>query len=272
MTEILAKIKSEYKMILNQADNVLTDFDLPSIEAIDFAPSQKPDDDQWFQINGFSEKNYFIDQCKADFSSASLNQIVNDDYADISCIVISQGRKKYFQRITPALFVSKKTILDYSGEPKIVEHRKQIEIRGESDAVYLVDTDTLYFKTIGKLKVIFPGIEVLHREATQDEVDSFIGNDFISLSGIINTSIGAQNRKRIADIGIKYNALSDDKKNQLITYAKEKAGVEVEGNSFVVKSETELKNVLYAMDQRYYYADIYEENRVANSVRIVNGQ
>lgn len=113
MAEILAKIEAEYKTILNQADNVVTDFDLPSIEAIDFAPSQKPDDDQWFQINGFSEKDYFIAQCKADFSSASLNQIVNDDYADISCIVISQGSKKYFQRITPSLFVSKKTILEY---------------------------------------------------------------------------------------------------------------------------------------------------------------
>jgi hypothetical protein len=152
MTEILAKIKSEYKTILNQVDNVLTDFVLSSIEAIDFSPSQKPDDDQWFQIDGFSEKDYFIDPCKADFSSASLNQIVNDDYADISCIVISQGNKKYFQRITPSLFVNRKTILDYSGEPKIVEHRKQIEIRDESDAVYLVDSDTLYFKTIGSTK------------------------------------------------------------------------------------------------------------------------
>ena len=272
MAEILAKIKSEYKTILNQEDNVLNDFNLSSIEAIDFSPSQKLDDDQWFQINGFSEKEYYIEPCKDDFSMASLNQIVNDDYASISCIVISQGSKKYFQRITPSLFVNRKTILDYSGEPKIVEHRKQIEIRDESDAVYLTDTDVLYFKTIGKLKVIFPGIEVLHREATQDEVDAFIENDFISLSTITNTSIGTQNRKRIADIGIKYNnALSDDKKDQLITYAKEKAGVEIEGDSFVVKSETDLKNVLYAMDQRYYYADIYEENRVANSVRIVNG-
>ena len=272
MTEILAKIKSEYKTILNQTDNILNEFDLSSIEAIDFSPSQKPDDDQWFQINSFSEKDYFIDQCKTDFSSASLNQIVNDNYADISCIVILQGNKKYFQRITPSLFVNRKTILDYSGEPKIVEHRKQIEIRDESDAIYLVDTDILYFKTIGKLKVIFPGIEVLHREATQDEVDAFIENDFISLSTITNNSIGEQNRKRIADIGIKYNALSDEEKNQLIIYAKEKAGVELEDDSFVVKSETDLKNVLYAMDQRYYYADIYEENRVANSVRIVNGR
>jgi hypothetical protein len=66
MTEILAKIKSEYKTILNQEDNVLNDFDLSSIEAIDFSPSQKLDDDQWFQINDFSEQDYFIDQCKAD--------------------------------------------------------------------------------------------------------------------------------------------------------------------------------------------------------------
>jgi hypothetical protein len=58
---------------------------------------------------------------------------------------------------------------------------------------------------------------MLHREATQDEVDAFIENDFISLSTITSTSIGVQNRKRIADIGIKYNALSDEKKDQLIT-------------------------------------------------------
>lgn len=97
MSELIGKVQGEYKNILNQEANVLTDFDLSSIEAIDFAPSQKLDDDQWFQINGFSEKDYFIDQCKVDFSSASLNQIGNDDYSDISCIVILQGSKKYFQ-------------------------------------------------------------------------------------------------------------------------------------------------------------------------------
>ncbi len=274
MTEIFAKIKSEYKMILSREDNVLTDFDLSLIEAIDFSPSHKLEDNEWFRINDFSEQDYFIEQCNADFSSASLNQIGDNDYKKISAIAILQNGEKHFQRITPSLFVNRKTILDYSGEPRIVEHRNQIEIRKESDAVYLVDSDTLYFKTIGKLKVIFPGIEVLHREATQDEVDAFIENDFITLDTITNTSIGSQNRKRIADIGIKYNGLSAAKKTQLITYAKEKAEaeVEIEGNSFVVKSETDLKKVLYAMDQRYYYADIYEENRVANSVKVVSGQ
>lgn len=272
MNEIIAKVQSEYKNVLSQEANILANFDVAAIEAIDFTSSHKLEDNEWFRINDFSKKDYFIEQCNADFSSASLNQIGNDDYKKISAIAILQNGEKHFQRITPSLFVNRKTILDYSGEPKIVEHRNQIEIRKESDAVYLNDSDILYFKTIGKLKVIFPGIEVLHREATQDEVDAFIENDFITLSTITNTSIGAQNRKRIADIGVKYNGLSAAKKTQLIIYAKEKAGVEIEGDSFVVSSETDLKNVLYAMDQRYYYADIYEENRVANSVRIVNGQ
>ena len=82
-------------------------------------------------------------------------------------------------------------------------------------------------------------------------------------------SIGALNRKRIADIGVKYNGLTPQKKTLLINYAKEKAGVDIENDAFKVQSETDLKKVLYAMDQRYYYAEIYEENRVASLVRVI---
>jgi hypothetical protein len=269
MSELIGKVKAEYKNILNQEAAIVNDFDVTTIEAIDFTPSHKLDEDEWFRLTNFSQQNFYIDECNTAYSTASLNQIANNEYKEISAIKIIQNGQKHFQRITPALFVNRKTILDYSSEPKIVEHRNQIELKKESDAVYLSTTDILYFKTIGKLKLIFPGIEQLHREATQDEVDDFVNNEFITLNGVDSTSIGALNRKRIADIGVKYNGLSASKKTLLITYAKEKAGVTIDNNSFQVKSETDLKKVLYAMDQRFYYADIYEENRVASSVRIV---
>ena len=269
MKEIIAKVQLEYKNVLSQNENILTDFNIKAIEAVSFAPSHKLEDNEWFSINNFSTKFFFSEQCRADFSSTSLNQIDNNDYNKISVIAVFQNEQKHYQRLTPSLFVGKKTTLDYSGAPKIVKHRNQIEIRKESDAVYLSNSDILYFKTIGKLKIIFPGIEVLHREATQDEVNAFIANDFITLSGITNTSIGEQNRKRIADIGTKYNNLSDEKKEKLIASARKNTKVERDGDSFVVKSETDLKKLLYAMDQRYYYADIFEENRVANSIRVV---
>lgn len=272
MSELIGKIQGEYKNILNQQNNILDDFEVNAIEAINFTPGYKPDDDEWFRIANFSQSEFHIPQCNPNYSTASLNQITNSDYQRIAAIGIIQNGQKHFQRITPSLFVARKTILDYSGAPQIVEHKNQIEIRSKSDAVYISTSDTLYFKAIGKIKLIFPGIEELHREATQDEVDAFVANEFIDLDGVEANAIGALNRKRIADIGTKYNGLTKEKKNLLIAYAKSKAGVDIENEAFKIHSETDLKKVLYAMDQRYYYADIYEENRVASSVRVVSNE
>lgn len=269
MAELIAKISTEYRNVLSQNDNIMDDFDVSDIEQVDFTASHKLEDEEWFKISNFSDQEYFIEECSNDHSTASLTQISNDEYKKIKCVGILQGNQKHFQRITPSLYVNRKTILDYSGDPKIVEHRKQIEIRKESDAVYLADIDTLFFKSIAKIKIIFPGIAVLHREATQPEVDEFIGYDFVSPTDYSAESVGTQNRKRIADIGAKYKSLPQAKQRKLIAYAKEKSGIDLEGDAFKITSDNDLKNLLYAMDQRYYYADIYEENRIANSVRVV---
>lgn len=269
MAEIIAKSGAEYKNVLNQNDNIVEQLDLATIEAIDFTPSHKLEDEEWFRISNFSNQDYSIDECINDFSTASLTQIANDEYRGISAICIIQGNQKHFQRITPTRFVDRKKILDYSGQPSIIEHRNQIEIKSVSDAIYLSQSDTLYFKSISLIKSIFPGIEILHREATQEEVDAFLGNEFIALENYIPEKVGAQNRKRIADIGNKYRTLNEDKRQRLIVYARDKSGIDLQDEAFVVRSEGDLKKLLYAMDQRYYFADIYEEERVANSVRVI---
>lgn len=267
MNELIGKIKSEYKNILSQKDNILESFDFSKVEQIDFTPSHILEDDEWFQIKQLSEKDFFIEQCNKAFSSASLTQISNDEYNTISCLCVFQGNERHFQRITPALYVNKKTLLDYSGAPKIVKHKNQIEIKKESDAIYFIDKDTLFFKSLGKIKIMFPGIEMLHREATQMEVDTFLTNKFIKLNEYESKSVGTQNRKRIADIGVKFKKLSKEKKQKLIQYARDKSGVVLDKDAFLISSDTDLKNLLYAIDQRYYYADIYDEERIASSIR-----
>ena len=81
--------------------------------------------------------------------------------------------------------------------------------------------------------------------------------------------MGVINRKRIADIGIKFDKLSDTKKEKLMNYAKSKSELNYSDGSFNVRNETDLKKLLYALDQRYYFADIYDEERIASSVRPV---
>lgn len=268
---LIGKVKSGYRNILSQENEILDQLDIENINnAVEFDPRYQLEDDEWFCIAEFSKRDFFIDLCKEDFSTASLSQIANDEYDEIQCIVIFQDGQKHFQRITPSRFVNRKTILDYSGQPKIVEHRKQLEVKLESDAIFITATDTLYFRQIAKIKTIFPEIEKLAREATQPEVDKFLGHRTIELQEEYDAySVGSHNRKRIADIGNKYMSLPPEKQQKLIDYAKDKTGINFENGTFKIGSETDLKNLLYAMDQRYYYADIYEENRVASSVRVV---
>jgi len=269
MNEIIAKIgRREFKNVLSQENDIIDDIEIEISEI--FSPSYKLDENEWYRLESFSQQEFFIDECKNDFSTASLNQIENNEYDKIVCVAIFQNSKKYFYRITPSLFIDKKKILDWSGTPKIIEHRKQIEIKNEPDAIYDHKNDVLYFKHIGKLKIIFQGIEKLHKEATQEEVNSFVNNDFINLDGLQNDRIGEMNRKRIADIGNKFNNLSREKKILLIEYAKENADIEIVDDKFNIKNENDLKNLLFALDQRYYTAEIYEEKRVANSIKVVN--
>ena len=270
MCTLIAKVKSGCRNILSQENKIIDQLDIDNVNVVEFDPSYKLEDDEWFYIAELSKRDFFIDLCNDDFSTASLGQIANNEYDEIQCIVIFQDGQKHFQRITPSRFVNKKTILDYSDQPKIVEHRKQLEVKLESDAIFITATDTLYFRQTAKIKTIFHGIEELDREATKPEVDKFLGHGTIELQeGYNANSVGSHNRKRIADIGNKYINLSSEKQQKLIDYAKDKTGINFENGTFKIGSETDLKNLLYAMDQRYYYADIYEENRVANSVRVV---
>lgn len=270
MCTLIGKVKSDYRNILSQENKILDQLDIDNANAVEFDPSYKLEDEEWFCIKNFSNQDFFIDLCKRNFSTASLGQIANGEYDEIQCIVIFQDGQKHFQRITPSCFVNRKTILDYSGQPKIVEHRKQLEVKLESDAIFITATDTLYFRQIARIKTIFSGIEELDREATQSEVDNFLSHGKIKLQeGYDTHSVGSHNRKRIADIGNKYLSLSPEKQQELVDYAKDKTGINFENGTFKIGSETDLKNLLYAMDQRYYRAEIYEENRIANSVRIV---
>ena len=270
MNYLIAKSGRQYHKVLSQQKNILFPFDNTQIISVDFSPNYKLDDDEWYKIETFSQKPYFIDQCNSSYNTISINQISNEDFDKIKALCIIQSEAKFFQKITSISFVRKKRFIDASGTPKIVEYRSHLELMSESDAIYTSENDTLYFKNLSKIKSIFPGIEELHREATQDEVDLFLDNSFVNCERIDRNKVGSANRKRIADIGIKYNALPQVKKDLLIQYAKLKAGIDLnDDGNFIVDSEDKLKNLLYAMDERYYRSDIYEEDRLANSIRIV---
>lgn len=268
MNYLIAKLKNEFKSILSKNDTIVDNISRDSGEIITYDPNHKLNEDEWFVLNDFSKETFFIDELKQSFSQSSLNQIQNNEYSDIRFLIMYQSNQIHIQRITSSKFIDRKTFLDYSGQPVITEQKKQIEIRDASDAVYFQREDQLVFRDLGKLKPIFRGISELHREATKEEVMQFLAIPFIMLTGFDDKKVGTLNRKRIADVKVKYDSLSVRKRKLLIKYAKKNAGIDISEDKLEIKNDVDLKNLLYAMDQRYYYADIYEEKRIATATRL----
>jgi len=268
MNILIGKVEKTFKKILETEETIFS-FHLDNSHLIEYTSTYKLEDEEWFRINEFSNKPFYIHECMPQFSTVSLSGISNKEYSKISCLCALDEAARYFQRVTPSLYINRRTLLDYSGDPKIVNHNKQITINETPDAIYLYKDDILLFRDISKIKTIFPGIEELQREATQPEVNAFLSKEFLELSGYSSSSVGVQNRKRIADIGVKFEKLTEEKKNNLIDYVKKNTDIEQNDGVFIINSDTRLKELLFAMDQRYYYADIYEESRIANSIRVI---
>ena len=78
---LIGKVKSGYRNILSQENEILDQLDTEIIDTLEFSPSHKLEDDEWFYITDFSKGDFFIDLCKEDFSAASLSQIGNPSVA-----------------------------------------------------------------------------------------------------------------------------------------------------------------------------------------------
>lgn len=96
-----------------------------------------------------------------------------------------------------------------------MQKKTLIVISDIPDALYDSDKDQLFFKKLETVSSIFKGIDMLYREATNDEVDIFLKNDFIKLDSVFEVeNIGIQNRRRIA-LAIKIMSELDDNQKRV---------------------------------------------------------
>ncbi|WGI19022.1 hypothetical protein QBD03_09800 [Latilactobacillus sakei] len=143
-----------------------------------------------------------------------------------------------------------------------------ITIHDYADAIYNKEEDRLYFLKLEHIKSIFKGIEELYRMATVTEVDHFLESDFIALvEGFTSDDVKTNNRKRIALLKDRYSQYTNVQKKELREYIQQYEGdLEITNDTFVIKNDSDLKKMLYGIDQRYYTTPIEGEKRLANSI------
>jgi hypothetical protein len=277
MDQVLTKVKGHSKKTIFKLLSDQTLFDeliITDDACVEYVPDHNLDEDSWFKIDKFSEQQYCIEILKNDFDSKDYDDLPKTKFKDIAQLYAIQGNDFYFQKITPSLFVSKKMIA--FGEAATLENSdKRLVVNTFPDAIYYKNIDRLVFKSLATISSIFKGIDVLYKEATNEEVETFLEEDFIELSGDFNIEkVSKPNRKRVALAMDTLAAMPAADRDQMCTYihsyCEKKLKFDKGNSKFEVTTDDELKYLLYGIEQRFYTTPLGHEKRLANSVQAMD--
>ncbi len=278
MNYLIAEIKKRGKRdkvfkVLSTTEEIYTlptDLDNPQMyDKSDY----KLEDDEWFHIPNFKETDYCIDLLKDDFISTDFNQISRTNLDKLKFLVAYQTYNDrsyfFFQKVNSSQLV-KKSWFKLSNTPSLEKDAPIVIINNVPDAIYSVEDDILYFKRLSAITTIFKGISELYREATQEETENFLNEDFIELQDDYDASkVKTANRKRIAMAVETFNSFTPEQKTQIFDYIKDYCPdipFDKQNRKFAIKDEEGLKHLLWGIEQRYYTTRVGGEKRVANSV------
>lgn len=238
-------------------------------EAIAYSPSMLLEDGEWYKITNFSMKDFSIPLLTDEFNSANYAQITTDDYNKVTYLCSFQDDSYFFfQKLSSKGIIRKKWFK--LSDPSLITDEPILTINSVPNAIFDKNGDTLYFRSLSTISSIFKGIDILYREATQEETETFLQNEMISLDNDFDaTKVKTANRKRIAMAMDTFNEMTDENKRNIGQYIREycvELNFDENNSTFSISNEEELKKLLYGIEQRYYTTPVTAEKRLANSI------
>ncbi len=270
MNYVLAKIKEKedtFEKLYSGEELFSVPSDLDS--AIDYEPARLLEEDEWFQLDNFSDRKFCIDLLKKDFRSTEYEEVKRARTETIEYICSYQENNYFFQRILKQNIFQKKRLT--LGDNVVLDKgEKSIVINSTPDAVFLKEKNILYFKKLQTIAPIFRGIGTLYKEATKEETEKFLRSNFIALeNGYDADKVKTMNRKRIAMAMDTLKGFSKKQQKEVLDYTHQyypQLKYEKKEGIFTVGNEDDMKYLLWGIEQRYYTTPVTNEKRVANSI------
>lgn len=174
--------------------------------------------------------------------------------------------KLFFQQVLPSAKMEKAAFLSLAGEPSVKVETDIVALHTYLDAIWEEDTKRLYFHKFEKAHSMFPDLDKFFRAATDEEVTRFTSSPIFETTPGIN--LKTRNRKRIAYIlQAKAELLTREKFPRLKRYI-EKYRLPIQTHrGKVVLDNTSADDLIKALCESYYTAEVSGEMREANSTR-----
>ena len=273
--QILGKIKCKrnelgYRKLISVDDNVYENITSLVQESILYNPNTLLESkNQWYKLTEFSHNEFLNSNLNSIIeSSASYSMLKHEEWGLLVYLLVINDNFIYIQGIGKNISVKKKKLFKISDGFQYDAQREEIIIKDIPDAIYDIGADTLYFQKLLSLTKIFPGIDSLYKEATDQEIKTFLKQSFIILkNGFGYSEVKTLNRKRIALLQGMMVDLSIEEKMRIISYIGEYcSSLKRVEDAFEIGTEKDLKLLLYGLQERFYTTPIGDEKRIANSI------
>ena len=275
MNTLLAYIPGDgYYKVLTHPDEIYDSAGLVFDHNCPFTEGADLDDDEWFKLEDFDQKPYFPQILAQNNAAAAFNQLLEQKYNDLGFLMAiqDQGNTYCFQKLTSQSILKRK-LLSISQMPVILQLTKTILLEPIPHAVYKRNENALYFKRLGIITSIFPGIVTLYEEATKEERDAFMSEPFMEATGqIAADKISSANLKRIHSASKKLQSLTPKQKTKILDYIhKYNKSIPYDNarKKFTIAGNKELQFFLWGIEERYFSTITKKEKRVARSILII---
>lgn len=276
MGVFIAKIKDDDECWYKIVDQIMNDefSEIVLGDAVAYDPNNT-EANQWFKIDGFDQKEGFLPLLAQQINAADLESLDRQQYDNIEFIAFFDQGRYYMQKITRGNYLKKKW---FSWDGDILRYQEDegiIYINPVPNCIYDTNTRAIYFMDIAKAYGIFSNLKLDYKAATDDEANRFLQSDIVDAQTLPIEKVGVSNRKRITSILTKYEAYTPNEKATLKEYIKKSVGANLDfddnAKKFVVNTDTQLRLLLYGIQQRFYMPPLEDEVQVAtSSTRISN--
>lgn len=264
MGTYIAKLTNNNEHWFKITDGV-SNHDYQSIDLNDALPYDPNNNmaDQWFKFANFNNNDSFLPILENHFDCADLESINRESYDKIELIAFFENRRFYIQKISKSSFLKKKLFAPLGDLVEYKELDNVIYISQKPNCIYDQVNHNLYFMSIQKAYAVFKGLRGDYREATADEINSFLNSDIVKTSDEFNEAkVGMYNRKQISSILNIYNTYSSEDKQTLRDYIRNSVRGDLnytEDGKFEIESDKQLRLLLLGIQQRFYNQPLQQD-------------
>ena len=170
---------------------------------------------------------------------------------------------------------AQKSLVLAEKKSQIVEQGNSILLTGEVDAYWT--GSRLYFKKFTTIRSLFPGIQKMYKELTENEANEFLSSELFELKDEMSIDfISLRNRNKIASIVMNKSVDLKDPEvcEKYLEYAKDyNLDLEIDQGKIALIDNSDVGKVISLLVESYYTTEINKERReIRTSRKLVHGK